>query len=456
MDQHQTDRMTREALEGLEVNPPVDAWLTISESIERQRLKRRVVPVFLRAAASVAALIATVLSLWLLFGPSGPDSNYLGRQTLPVALPPVNTGEGLITAQPLSLVSAPGRSLTGSISFGDPGHGASITEEPASAMSAVMPLNAIPGKLTPAKEIVLLPYNAPDFGSTDHFIPGTETHQQRLLQYFHQKRLERPHMIRLGAHFSPQSNYRILSRSSDPVYQRIPFETLERRLLTFGMGVSGTFRISEAWSFQTGMNYLSMGQYVKDITAYAHPAGIPLYDQSQAAGNIYHPQTIVTSHGSVRMHDPYHYFADVQSYRVITSRQSFGNTEIHTLKKSAEGVSQLFRFVEVPLLFRYGFVRRGIGLQVKGGLSGSYLLQNDVFLGNHYMQHPIGETYGVRAIHFSAVGGLAMEVPLTSRITFHLEPTAQVFLHPVLREGLVINRVLPYSYSLQTGISYGF
>ncbi len=456
MDQHQTDRMIREALEGLEANPPVDAWLTISESMERQRLRRRLVPVFLRAAASVAVLIATVLSLWLLlFDPSGPDSNYLGRQTLPAALPSVNPGEGLMTTQPLALFPAPGVGLTGSLPLSDPDNDAA-EHKGASARSAVMPLNAMPGMLTTAKDIGLLPYDAPAFNAKETLISDTEPYQQRLLQYFHQKRMERPHMIRLGAHFSPQSNYRILSKSSDPVYQSIPFETLERRLLTYGMGVSGTFRISEAWSVQTGLNYLSMGQYVKDITAYAHPAGIPLYDQSQGPGNNYHPQTIVTSQGSVRMHDPYHYFADVQSYRVITSRQSFGNTEIHTLKKSAEGVSQLFRFIEVPLLFRYGFVRRGIGLQVKGGLSGSYLLQNDVFLGNHYMQQPIGETYGVRAIHFSAVGGLAMEVPLTSRITFHLEPTAQVFLHPVLREGLVINRAFPYSYSLQTGISYGF
>lgn len=56
----------------------------------------------------------------------------------------------------------------------------------------------------------------------------------------------------------------------------------------------------------------------------------------------------------------------------------------------------------------------------------------------------------------SALGGLVFDVALTGRLKLHMEPTVQLFLNPIIKEGMMIGHAYPYSYSIQTGISYDF
>lgn len=449
MERHYIDESIQEKLEGLEINPPVEAWVHIADAIDKHP-RRRFLPLFFRVAASLAVLVAAVFSFWLLMPGDAYHETIMTADMSATEIIPmpavevqaqVPSGAGLLqrvfsATRPVGLLLA---ESADSPSFALP----DVAAQPIDGMFAWLSTSGGPMVQNSVVEGLFEADAMPDATGTAN----------RVSEYF--ARSGTPANIRFGAHFAPAYNYRMLDAGNDFGFQAIPFEALEERIMTYSAGFSASYRISPAWSVQTGIGYLNMGQYVRDIMVYAHPAQMPLYQQDPGLSKTFHPQTIITSQGSIRMHDPYHYFADVQSYRVITNKQTFSETDIRTLKKSAEGITQVFRYLEVPLVFRYHIVRRDLGLQLKGGVAGNYLMQNEVFAGRNTMQKSIGETYGVRQLNVSAIGGLSLDIPLTGRLVFHLEPTAQIFLSPVSGHGIMTGRAFPYSYSVRTGISYG-
>jgi len=455
VDQQYIDKKFREKLEGLEVNPPVEAWLAISEAISKPA-RRGVVPVVFRMAAAVAVLIVSLFSLnFLLLNRSGQDTeiaDWSVQDTPLFDLQPdrvAASGEQREEAQPSTLAGSPGTDVQAGqfsparASFTDPGRmtprqgvyldRASLTFFPFPERSRATSEGSVsdPGinALTGGSDLMTLA------AGTDDGSVGNN--------------------ISLGAHFAPQYNFRLLRGTDGMSFSDIPFQSLEEQILSYSVGLNAYFELSPRWTLQAGISYMNMGQYVKDIMSYQHPSRLPLFAGHE--GSVNHPQTIITSQGNIRLSDPHLYFADQQSYRVLTNRHAMEGTDVQSLSESQEGITQVFRFVEIPVVFRYALYEGGdVGLRLKGGVSASYLLNNNVFLGHDMMQNPIGKTDGLRKFNFSAIGGFAMDIPLTGNLTFHLEPTGQLFISPIVREGVMTGYAYPYGFSLQTGISYGF
>ncbi len=455
MNQEYIDRKFREKLEGLEVNPPVEAWLAISESIKKPS-RSGVAPVVFRVAATVAVLIVSLLSLNFLFlNRSGQDTeiaDWSVQDTPLFDLQPDRVtapGEQREEARPSTLAGFPGTAVQAGqlsparASFSDPGR-----------------MTARPGVYLDRASLTLFPFPEPNRGTGggEAFESGSEilsgsSDIQVLAAATDGGSVG--NNIRFGAHFAPQYNFRILRGTNGMSFSDIPFQSLEEQILTYSAGLDAFFELSPRWTLQAGISYMNMGQYVKDIMSYQHPSRMPLF--AGHGGSVNHPQTIITSQGNIRLSDPHLYFSDQQSYRVLTNRHAMEGTDVQSLSESREGVTQVFRFVEIPVVFRYALYEGGnVGLRLKGGVSASYLLNNDVFLGDDMMQNPIGKTDGLRKFNFSAIGGIAMDIPLTGNLTFHLEPTGQLFVSPIVGEGVMTGYAYPYGFSLQTGISYGF
>ena len=455
VDQQYIDRKFREKLEGLEVNPPVEAWLSISEAISKPS-RRGVVPVVFRMAAAVAVLIVSLLSLNFLFlnrsaqdteiaDWSVQDTPLFDSQPSRATAPGEQNGEPLPSGGDRSQVAAgqAGQLSPARVSFSGPDRmtsrrnsylagGTSLTlfpfPERGSSISDEALSETGSGTVNGLSDPVILA------AATDGSLAGNN--------------------IRFGAHFAPQYNFRMLRGTDGMSFSDIPFQSLEEQIMTYAAGLSAYIELSPRWTLQAGVSYMNMGQHVKDIMSYQHPARLPIF--SDHAGSVSHPQSIITSQGNIRLSDPHLYFSDQRSYRVLTNRHAMEGADVQSLSESQEGITQVFRFVEVPVVFRYALYEGDVGLRLKGGVSASYLLNNDVFLGHDMMQNPIGKTTGLRSFNFSAIGGFAMDIPLTGNLTFHLEPTGQLFISPIVREGVMTGHAYPYGFSLQTGISYGF
>ena len=446
MDKHEIDKRIREELGGLEANPPVEAWLGITDALDQRARKRRL-PLFMGMAASLAAIIAVSMSLWLIQPPQ-EQAFHSATQGWPDHL------EGLAAA-PLAQQTA--RSIPESrLVQPRAGHAAS-----AEAFQLPARMQATTGDGLSVETALISSANAPAFApdlEVDALLAIAEesTDGRFALLDSDPGSATAPGKFSLGVHAAPRQNHRLLARNSDFNNVGIPFESLEDGLMTYGMGMRVSYALNQNIDLQTGMNYIRTGQYVRDIIAYKHPGEVPIYMADRHTGAVYHPQSIITSQGSIRFTDPYHYFADVQSHRVITDKQAAAANDIKSLRQAHEGLTQVFSFLEIPVTFRYQLADGLLGLHLKGGFAGNFLMQNDVFAGKNMQHNAIGETYGIRKFNVSAIGGLAFDVALTGRLTLHMEPTAQIFLNPVLREGMMTGHAFPYSYSIQTGISYDF
>ncbi len=398
-------------------------------------------PVFLRSAAAVAILVAASFSFWFFVFEQDDADAWMVLQTNATSPQPIVPNVPVLIAD-----------------FGVQAqdHVAVIVEKTASGLSPGLTNTALVAHTDVIN--MLQPKASARLQKSRHVIfPADET-QTGLVDYIKfDKSYYQPTVFpgtkvtgssgfSLGAHFAPQYSYRHLAANRSSLHPEIPFSSLESEILTYSAGLSVSYRLSSNWIIQAGVNYNNMGQFVKDIHAYHHVNNLPLYYQSQQ---------IITSMGNIMIYDPYHHFDDVKSTRV-SSKQSLDNFDLKSMSKSEDGLTQMFRFAEVPIIIRYQIYGGYLGLQLKGGLAANYLLQKDVFLGTDVMQAPIGKTQGIELFNLSAIGGFALNVPVTRGLSLHMEPTFKYFVRPFVQDGISRGNVLPYSFSLQTGVSYSF
>ncbi len=444
---HFVDKKIREELEGLEVNPPVEAWLAISDEIGAVE-KKSLTPFFTGIAAGISLLIATAFSFWFLVldkpmqddmlvsGPRPADVSPLLPEASPVLA--LNTMENVPVVGSRPMQSTPVPDPVDPVQW-SPDHGSL-------ALPSIQ--TGIPDTSTP-----LLANRASSAAlAQQHSIRVAEGLVDTRLAMADEGGAPR---LRFGAHFAPQLNYRFLASSSGIGLYDIPFQSLENEAFSFSAGLNSYVNISARWSIQTGIHYSSMGQHVQSIASFAYEDHSRVFSQGALGGRVEHPQSVVTSFGHISFHDPHFYFSDIQARRVVT-RKSGDQIEPNRLDFYKNGVTQVFRMVEIPLIFRLQLFSGGVGLQVKGGFSGNYLIGNDVFLGTDISQKSVGETSSIPNINVAAVGGFALDIPLAGNFSIMLEPTARVLLRPIARKGFTTGNTYPYSVGLQTGITYGF
>ncbi len=434
------DEKIRDAFADFEARPPAHVWYGISLGLA-QPVTRRIAPLVYRVAAGLAILLVSALSFWFLtFQPYGEVP---GLATESSVFPDANITTEQALAEELTATTP----------------AVALTETPASAVSATEEVK-IPAPVnfsSPASLLASIPEKQPSLQkpSLDYQQDILPLEQQPSLLAFERRGIDFS-FLTLGAHIAPQYSFRHLARPSEIDNGGIPFENLESALFSFNIGVSAKVSLRPWLSLQTGMNYSTMGQFVNDIVAFSHPFNLPLFELDRNT-NFGHPQTIVTSQGNIRLSEPSLFFADVESYRVITNKQYFADGDPKNLTVRDFGISQYFSFLEIPLLAQVRVLDlQRAELLVKAGGSMNYLLGNEVFLGRKTMSKPIGETYGLRKFNFSALGGFVLNVPLNKSLNLTIEPTAQMFVMPMVRDQLMIGRALPFQYSVFTGITYGF
>ena len=442
------DEKVKEAFNGFEAKPPASVWHGVFQGMAAPT-PRRLAPVLLRIAAGFAIFLLGSISVWFLA--YNPSTDSFSLATLEPAKPNAVSIENISPG-----FSEPDTKTKSLLVSESTLTALSIFSNEAEILYPVEPtpfpsLKTLPALLAelPQEAPVLLAasidinqeISSPDDG------PGFIASLGKRIDIT---------FLSLGVNVGPQYSYRQLSNPVEVSKAGIPFQTLESPLFTYYIGMSANVKISPRLSLQSGLGYSTMGQFVSDIIAFSHPANFPLFEMGSNS-RFGHPQTIVTSQGNIRLSEPTLFFADAQSYRVVTNKQFFANGDPKNLTMRDFGISQYFSFIEVPILAQYRVLDlRTANLSLKAGGAMNYLIGNEVFLGRKTMQKSIGETYGVRKYNFSVIGGMVLTVPLRYGFSLTFEPTAQMYLMPMVQDQLMIGRALPFQYSLYSGITYGF
>ncbi|MEE4175980.1 MAG: outer membrane beta-barrel protein [Bacteroides sp.] len=438
------DDKIRDAFDDFEVRPPSRVWYGVVAGMS-EPAKKGMAPVFLKVAAGIAVLLVSSFSFWFLtFQPTGNTPGEIFSQS-PLAAP-VAIASSRSDASQAFLSPDEGSAGIPILALNEsqpaePGFHFPVYDD-------IISLQALRASLDAELPDIIMPLSGVSSG-----IPLFDHVEEALALVDERKDLS---FLSLGMHFAPQYSYRHIINPTETNKAGIPFGYLEDPLFSFNMGLSVQARVFPWLSLQSGFNYGTMGQFVSNIIAFSHPDNLPIFEMDRTS-RFSHPQTIVTSQGNIRLSEPTLFFADSESYRVITNKQFDFEGGPEMLKVRDFGVSQYFTYLEVPLLARIRVVRiQDAEFMVKAGGSLNYILGNEVFLGRKTMQRPIGETYGLRKFNFSAHGGIAVNIPIGNHFHLTFEPTAQIYLMPMVRDQLMIGQALPFQYSIFTGISYGF
>ncbi|HSV89122.1 MAG TPA: hypothetical protein VLH61_10820 [Bacteroidales bacterium] len=439
----------REAFENFKARPPASVWYGIVDELPVNTSRRKIPQVWF-IAAGFALLIASSISLWVYTGshvelqeiatlpPDYGHNNTIltGNKTDSLLLADANDKDGTNIEKNNPSVKVAQRLSKEILSSGNISGSPAIVSSLEGQVETVLPsivFEEIPEKATPVAKIQIA--------------------EQSIVFDFDQQEVVRPR-IDLGGHFAMQYSFR--SMSHDPsLLTSSSLPGVENRLMTFDAGISLTLSTRSRLSLQTGINYSTMGQFVNSIDVLSNPDLVSLLalNSNKLLDNA---QTILTSHGFIRFDNPGMSSAINESTGALTSLNAAGLGQLSQLELHDYGFMQMFSFIEVPLVARFRMLDHGLHMHMKGGVSASYLVGNNVFAGQGNLRQSIGQTFGLRKLNFEGIAGVVMEVPITRNISLQLEPTVQFFFFPMIDGFTYFGRSVPYSFSLFTGITYGF
>ncbi|MFN2395383.1 MAG: hypothetical protein ABR597_06810 [Bacteroidales bacterium] len=445
------ERNIQERFRNFEAEPPQDAW----QAIEGQLVKKSGSKfTWYRVAAAVAFLIASIISLWLLWPDmqiSDPLAGSSAYET-PIGPQPIYFGENDNTE----------RSMNAGIGM-KTGNTPSILLAESSDASEMMPDATTTIDATP-DELNTLVYNN-ELASIGTF-PGEFLHRSDINRIFAENVLNDQQksfladlnvesdvrngqsVFSLSGYLMPQQSFRYQGSSAP-----FPYETLESNIFTFALGMRFQYSINERWNIESGVGYNLIGQAINDIAAFSHPSMIPLYSTKGDIINS-HPQSMSTSMGAINFTDQSFYFADITSSRIFTLKGSYDESNVNLLNKTSSGLIQHFGYLEVPVIFRYLLVDRLLSVSVKSGIAANFLLTNNVYLQGSAYTRSIGESTGVSPISWSGISGVSFDYPVSDRIRISLEPTFTMFLTSMGQFRNLTRDTYPYTYSLFMGVKY--
>jgi len=146
----------------------------------------------------------------------------------------------------------------------------------------------------------------------------------------------------------------------------------------------------------------------------------------------------------------------VNNYKLNAANELNTFTDNSSLEanNANQGIRQHLDYLELPFNLRYTLVDRDIELQLVGGMSTNFLVNNYVTMETSSGTTEIGYLSNIRSINYSGNAGIGMIYHLHEQLSLHLEPRFRYFLNSVNDASLPATR--PYTVGISTGVSYIF
>lgn len=205
--------------------------------------------------------------------------------------------------------------------------------------------------------------------------------------------------------------------------------------LSYGLAVS--YEINKKLSIKTGVHKVDYGYNTNDVQFSSTLTGfgngqIDNIDYSRASRNI-----------------------------VVESKATVGNslTENSTLEVSAQDPSllgvmaQQFGYLEVPLELNYTLLDRKFGINLIGGMSSLFLIDNSVTLTSGELITEMGEANNVNDVNFSTNIGFGVNYKFSPKIQLNIEP---VFKYQLNTFSDTSGNFQPFSVGVYSGLNFRF
>ncbi len=209
--------------------------------------------------------------------------------------------------------------------------------------------------------------------------------------------------------------------------------------LSYGLAV--TYELSNKLSIRSGIHRVDYSYNTNDIefTSSVNASSNPQFanvDYSAASENL-----VINGNNS-----------PVERTNSLTKQDAFD--VLSNKSPSREGfMTQQFGYVEVPLELNYALINNRFGVNVIGGVSSLFLIDNSISLVSGDLSTEIGEANNINAVNFSTNVGLGFNYKFTPKIKLNIEP---VFKYQLNTFSDTSGSFRPYSIGIYSGLNFRF
>ncbi|WP_418264426.1 hypothetical protein [Flavobacterium faecale] len=198
--------------------------------------------------------------------------------------------------------------------------------------------------------------------------------------------------------------------------------------LSFGLGIQ--YAVNSKIALRTGINKLVLGYNTNDI--------------------IYSPGLTTNSIASINYNNNPDHFIEVKnqaSFSTLTAAEK-------NIQKTENGaLNQTMGYYELPMEVSYALLDKKIGVSLIGGFSTLFLNENKISLISSESNVELGEANNLNKVHLSSNFGVGFKYQLIPSIHFHFEPTVKYQWNTFSSNS---NNFKPVFLGLYSGVSYRF
>jgi hypothetical protein len=221
----------------------------------------------------------------------------------------------------------------------------------------------------------------------------------------------------------------------------------EKTRPSYTTGLTFGYKLSQRLTIQSGIGLESVGQTITDVDVFAG-----LSDFYSAKSNYLY--SIETASGTILAGNTDLYLTDTKNRVGSMIPKGMADPSKYNLTQVGSNIHQVFRYLELPIVLRYKVIDRKVDLNLSGGMSYGYLVDNYAYTRDEYGTIPVGRTEGVNVHSLSSQLGLGMEYNISSTISFNFEPILRYYVTPVSNFSGTLYK--PYSVGFFSGIFFKF
>ncbi|MEZ5106475.1 MAG: outer membrane beta-barrel protein [Draconibacterium sp.] len=221
-------------------------------------------------------------------------------------------------------------------------------------------------------------------------------------------------------------------------------------------GLSVQYKTNKRWSIESGAYYARNGQKSEPSFNLFAMNDRKDYAAAVPSGDAYFSNTVKVSNGTMEMNSTAGVIAlsETPKGAEIASELDASNALTSGSLISSGEFSQVFEFVEIPLLVRYRVVDQKFGVDIIGGFNAGIVVGNDAYIDNEYGLQNVGTTEDISPLNISGTVGVGVNYLLSKHFSFAFEPRFNYYLNSINNNPDVDFR--PYRIGFFTGVYYEF
>ncbi len=226
----------------------------------------------------------------------------------------------------------------------------------------------------------------------------------------------------------------------------------ESGVLSYSSGVHVSYRRNSRLAFETGIFFNKTGLAIgaSGIQLFNQQADYLVCGTGSERADI---KAVTNSVGNIISNSGEIYVNGYKLNAANTPEATMDNV-LTNLESPTSGIRQHLDYLELPFNLRYTVIDRTIELQLVGGVSTNFLVNNYVTMETSTGQEEIGYLSNIRSVNYSGNAGLGMIYHIGKKMSLMLEPRFRYFLNSINDSSLPSTR--PYSVGLYTGLNYTF